>query len=66
MRSLLARLQSRKFILIVATGILILLTALNGEVTWTEAVRLFVISTLAYLGIEGLIDFKALNAPKGE
>ncbi|MHB0937123.1 MAG: hypothetical protein ACYDCO_27125 [Armatimonadota bacterium] len=59
-RSFWDRLKSRKFILIVATGILILLTAINKDITWTEAVRLFVLSTLGYLGVEGLIDYKAL------
>jgi len=59
-RSLWQRLQSRKFLLIVAAIILIVTMALNGEITWAQAVYWLVPVVLGYLGVEGAADVASI------
>jgi hypothetical protein len=62
-RTIWQRLQSRKFLAWAASVAFVLVALFAHEINWVEASRSILTISTIYLGVEGVIDYKAL--PKG-
>lgn len=59
-RTIWQRLQSRKFLAWAISSAFVVIALLAKEITWVEASRSIVTIAAIYLGVEGVIDYKAL------
>ena len=50
------KLQSRKFQLAIGSILMSLGGALSGQMDWTQAIIAIVVTSLAYMGVEGAVD----------
>jgi len=52
------RLKSRKFLSMVGAVLIALGSAISGAIEWSQAVTTVILAVLAYIGVEGAIDYK--------
>ena len=55
------RFTSRKFLMALGAVLAALGAALGNELTWTEAIMAITATVLAYMGVEGHLDSKAIQ-----
>jgi len=62
-RTIWERLQSRKFLAWAFSVAFVIVALAAGEINWIEASRSVITISTVFLGLEGIIDYKALPKP---